>query len=399
MEILELKKDLHWCGVQDPELKVFDVIMETKYGTSYNSYFLKGSEKSVLFETVKEPFFDEYIEALSKLTDISKIDYLIVSHTELDHAGSIEKLLDINPNIVIVASNIAINFLKNIVERDFKSQAVKDNDELSLGDKTLKFIVAPNLHWPDTIFTYWVEEKTLFSCDAFGEHYSFDGVLKSKLTDQEGYEDSFKYYYDMIMGPFTFPHVTNAMKKIEGLEIDYICPGHGPVLDVDVDYALDKYKKWSTPVVKDKKKVVIAYVSAYGYTKTLAEEIYKGINSLDELDVVMYDVEKTDTALLDSELASSDGFLLGTPTIVGQPLKPVYELTLNMFAPIYRGKHASAFGSYGWSGEAVPYLLERFKQLQLKTVDGLRVKFKPFKEDLENAYEFGIEFGKTVLNK
>ena len=97
MEILELKKDLHWCGVQDPELKVFDVIMETKYGTSYNSYFLKGSEKSVLFETVKEPFFDEYIEALSKLTDISKIDYLIVSHTELDHAGSIEKLLDINP--------------------------------------------------------------------------------------------------------------------------------------------------------------------------------------------------------------------------------------------------------------------------------------------------------------
>lgn len=136
--------------------------METKYGTSYNSYFLKGSEKSVLFETVKEPFFDEYIEALSKLTDISKIDYLIVSHTELDHAGSIEKLLDINPNIVIVASNIAINFLKNIVERDFKSQAVKDNDELSLGDKTLKFIVAPNLHWPDTIFTYWVEEKHYF---------------------------------------------------------------------------------------------------------------------------------------------------------------------------------------------------------------------------------------------
>lgn len=399
MEILELKKDLYWCGVQDPNLRVFDVIMETKYGTSYNSFFLKGSEKSVVFESVKAPFFDEYLEELNKLTDVSKLDYVIVSHTEPDHAGSLEKLLEVNPNITLVGSSIAINFLKNIIEKDFNNLAVKDNDVLSLGDKTLKFIMAPNLHWPDTIFTYWVEEKTIFTCDAFGEHYSFDGILKSKLTDKEGYEDSFKFYYDTIMAPFTYPHVANAMKKLEGLEIDYICTGHGPVLDTDVDYVLDKYREWSAPKVKEKKKVVIAYVSAYGYTKALAEEIFKGVSASGNLEVVLYDIEKTETSVLDSELASSDGFLIGTPTIVGQPLKPAMELTLHMFAPIFRGKYASAFGSFGWSGEAVPIMLERFKQIQLKTVDGFKVKFKPFEEDLKNAYEYGLNFGKTVLGE
>ena len=121
MEILELKKDLYWCGVQDPNLRVFDVIMETKYGTSYNSFFLKGSEKSVVFESVKAPFFDEYLEELNKLTDVSKLDYVIVSHTEPDHAGSLEKLLEVNPNITLVGSSIAINFLKNIIEKDFNN--------------------------------------------------------------------------------------------------------------------------------------------------------------------------------------------------------------------------------------------------------------------------------------
>ena len=355
MQILELKKDLYWCGVQDPDLKVFDVIMETKYGTSYNSYLLKGSEKTVVFETVKAPFFEEYLEELKKLTDINKIDYIIVSHTEPDHAGSIEKLLEVNPNITLVGSSVAMTFLKNIVEKEFKSLVVKDNDELSLGDKTLKFIMAPNLHWPDTIFTYWVEEKTLFSCDAFGEHYSFSGILKSNLTDKKEYEDSFKFYFDTIMSPFATPHIANAMKKLEDKEVKYICTGHGPVLDTDVDYVLDKYREWSKAKEKGNKKIVIAYVSAYGYTKAVAQSIYEGIKEVNDIDVLLLDVEKEDKAYVLDQLASSDGFLLGTPTIIGQPLKPIFELTLDMFAPVYRGKYASAFGSFGWSGEAVGY--------------------------------------------
>ncbi len=399
METLKLKKDLYWCGVQDPNLRVFDVIMETKYGTSYNSFLLKGSEKTVIFETVKLGFFDEYIEELSKMTDVNKIDYIIVSHTEPDHAGSIEKFLEINPDVTIIGTSIAINFLKNIVEKDFKNIAIKDGETISLGDKTLKFITAPNLHWPDTMFTYWEEEKVLFTCDAFGEHYSFDGVLRSKLTDTEGYNDSFKFYFDTIMGPFVFPHVANAMKKIEGLQVDLVCTGHGPVLDSHIDEVFDNYRKWSTPQVKDKKKIVVAYVSAYGFTKTLAETIVEGIKENKDVEVSLYDIESADKKELNKELASCDGFLIGTPTIVGQPLKPAMELTLEMFAPIYKGKYASAFGSFGWSGEAVTFMLERFKQISLKTVDGLKVKFKPFKEDLENAKAFGINFANVVCNK
>ena len=154
MKIKELTKDLFWVGNLDPKLRVFDIIMRTEFGTSYNSYLLKGSEKTVLFETSKLKFFDEYLDKVNEITPIEKIDYIVVSHTEPDHTGSIEKILEINPKVKIVGSTTAINFLKEICNRDFVGIPVKDGDILSLGDKTLQFISTPNLHWPDTIFTY-----------------------------------------------------------------------------------------------------------------------------------------------------------------------------------------------------------------------------------------------------
>ena len=179
MESLKLAENVYWLGVQDHDLEVFDVVMETKYGTSYNSYFVKGEEKVALFDTVKAPYFDDYLKKIEGLVSIDKIDYLIVHHTEPDHAGSIEKLIKLNPNLTIIASAVAIRYLRNIVNIDFKSQAVKMNDELDLGGRTLKFISAPNLHWPDTIYSYLVEEEILFTCDSFGSHYAFDEVLMS----------------------------------------------------------------------------------------------------------------------------------------------------------------------------------------------------------------------------
>ncbi|MBK5247645.1 MAG: MBL fold metallo-hydrolase, partial [Peptostreptococcaceae bacterium] len=150
MRIKELTKDLFWVGNLDPELKVFDIIMKTEFGTSYNSYLLKGSEKTVLFETSKFKCFKEYITKVEQLTPIEEVDYIIVSHTEPDHTGSIEKILELNPKIKIVGSTTAINFLKEICNKDFVGIPVKDGDTLLLGDKTLRFISAPNLHWPDT---------------------------------------------------------------------------------------------------------------------------------------------------------------------------------------------------------------------------------------------------------
>ncbi len=399
MDYKELKKDFYWAGVLDKDLRVFDIIMETEFGTTYNSYVLKTNDKIVLFETAKAKFFDSYLESLKKIVDISKIDYIVVNHTEPDHAGSVEKLIDINPNIKIVGSTVAINFLKNIVNRDFYSLTVKDKDTLKVGDKTLRFISVPHLHWPDTMYTYIEEDKTLITCDSFGSHYCCDDIVLSKVTDNEGYMRATKYYFDNIIGPFK-PHMLKALDKIKDLEVNMICTGHGPVLDCRIDEIKETYRKWCTVINPNPRKtVIIPYVSAYGYTKELAHEIEKGIKDSGDIDVRTYDLVESDTNKVLEEIGFADGLLFGTPTIVGEALKPIWDLTTSIFAGTHGGKLASAFGSYGWSGEGVPHIIERLKQLKMKVVDGFRVKFKPGKKDLKDAYEYGFNFGCILLNK
>jgi flavorubredoxin/NADPH-dependent 2,4-dienoyl-CoA reductase/sulfur reductase-like enzyme len=400
MKTLELKKNFYWTGVLDPELKVFDIVMETEFGTSYNSYLLKTSEKTVLFETAKAKFLDEYLDALSKLVDINEIDYIVVNHTEPDHAGSIEKLVEINPNIKIVGTGVAIGFLKNIVNHDFYSIAVKENDTLDLGDKTLRFMVLPNLHWPDTMYTYIEEDKTLLTCDSFGSHYSFDEILLSKVTDNEGYLRAKKYYFDNIIGPFKKPFMIKALERIKDLDIDMICTGHGPVIDCRIEELKALNAKWCEVVNPNPRKtVIIPYVSAYGYTKQLAGEIAKGIKASGDIDVRDYDLLETEKSKVLEELFFADGILLGTPTIVGEALEPIWELTISMFARTHGTKYASAFGSYGWSGEGVPHIIERLKQLNMKVSDGFRVKFKPSDSELGEAFDYGYNFGCLVQNK
>lgn len=400
MNTLKLKDGITWTGVLDPELRVFDIIMETKYGTSYNSYLVEGSEKIALIETAKLNFFDDYLETLKSLIDINKIDYVILNHTEPDHTGSVEKLLEINPNIIVVASPVAIGFLKEIVNKDFTSIAIKENEPLSLGNKTLRFINAPNLHWPDSIFTYLEEDKTLFTCDSFGCHYSFDGILRSKIINEEDYQDALKFYFDMIIGPFKNPYAINAINKIKDLPIDMICTGHGPVLDTGIEAIFKQYMEWSS--VKNpniRKTVIIPYVSAYGYTRQLANAIKDGIKGAGAIDVRLYDMVESDKAKVMEELQYADGMLFGTPTIIGDALEPIWDLVTPMHGVTHGGKLASAFGSYGWSGEGVPHIIERLKQLRLKVVDGFRVRFKPSEASLIDAYNFGYNFGCLVLNK
>ncbi|MFV0550674.1 MAG: FAD-dependent oxidoreductase [Anaerorhabdus sp.] len=400
MRTLKLKEGITWTGVLDPNLRVFDIIMKTEYGTTYNSYLVEGSEKIALVETAKLKFYDEYIETLDSLIDISKIDYIIVDHTEPDHAGSIEKLIQLNPNIVVVGTPVAINFLKDIINKDFYSLAVKENETLSLGDKTLRFMILPNLHWPDTMYTYVEEDKVLFTCDSFGAHFSDEGILKSKVTNEEGYQIALKYYFDNIIGPFKNPYMVRALERIKDLEIDMICTGHGPVLDCDLDKILKQYHEWSTPKAPHEvKTVLIAYVSAYGYTEQLAFKIRDGIKTSGRVDVKCFDLVTSDINEVMQELNNADGILLGTPTIIGEALAPIWSLTTAMFAPIHSNKLASAFGSYGWSGEGVPHIIERLKQIRLKVLDGFRVKFKPSDANLVDAFDFGYNFGCVLLNK
>lgn len=398
MKTLELRDGFYWAGIVDDNLRVFDIIMYTEFGTTYNSYVWKAGDKVVLFETAKEKFFDEYLDKLKEIIDVTKIDYLIVDHTEPDHAGSIGRLLEYSPQMKIVATGCAIGFLKEIVNHDFTSIAVKDNQTMEIGGKTLRFLVVPNLHWPDTMYTYIEEEQLLVTCDSFGSHYGFHDVLASKVTDQEGYMRATKYYFDCIIGPFK-PFMLKALDKVRQLDVSMICPGHGPVIEENIDRMYNIYEDWCTVVNPNRKKtVIIPYVSAYGYTKQLAEEISRGIQDSGDIDVRSYDLVEADQDKVLEELGFADGILFGTPTIVGEALKPIWDLTTSIFAGTHGGKLASAFGSYGWSGEGVPHIIERLKQLRMKVVDGLKIRFKPGENNLLDAYEYGYNFG-CILQK
>lgn len=400
MQALRIKPDLYWTGVLDPELKVFDIIMETKYGTSYNSYLLKGSEKNALFETSKLAFWEEMKDYIESELPLSGIDYLIMNHTEPDHAGTVVKLIEANPSITIVATGTAIQFLRHIVNTDFNSLAVKDGDTLSLGDKTLHFMILPNLHWPDSMYTYVPELRTLFTCDSFGSHYACQDVLRSRVPNEEQYREATKYYFDCIIGPFRRPYMSTALDRVKELDVETICCGHGPVLDSKLDEMFAWYDEWcAAPEKRDKKLIVMPYVSAYGYTKQLAEEIARGAEAAGEIEVHRYDLVFSDKTNLAADMASADAYLFGTPTILGEALEPIWELTLGMFPPVFQGRLASAFGSYGWSGEGVPHIIERLKQIRLKVVDGFRVRFKPDRTQLEDAYDFGYNFGCVLLKK
>ena len=397
---LKLRENFYWAGILDDTLRVFDIIMYTEFGTTYNSYLYKAGDKVILFETVKEKFFDDYLKELEKIVDVTKIDYLVVNHTEPDHAGSVQRLLELNPGLKVIATPTAISFLQNIVNGDFCSIAVKDEQEMKIGSITLRFLHVPNLHWPDTMYTYIEEEQALVTCDSFGSHYSFDEILVSRVTNQEDYWKATKYYFDCIIGPFK-PFMLQALERVRQLDVSMICTGHGPVLDTDIDKMYNTYEEWCTVVNPNQKKtVVIPYVSAYGYTGQLAEEIAKGIADSGDIDVRSYDMVTADQAKVLEELGFADGILFGTPTIVGEALKPIWDLTTSIFAGTHGGKLASAFGSYGWSGEGVPHIIERLHQLRMRVPDeGFRVRFKPSEVDLLNAYDYGYNFGCLLQDK
>lgn len=396
MEATKLAKNLFWVGMKDPDLKVFDIIMETEHGTTYNAYVLKGSEKVALFETVKHKFFSDYLEKLMSVIDVEAIDYIIVNHTEPDHAGSIEKLLSFSPRAKVVGSATALKFVRNIANRPFEGIAVNSGDMLSLGDQTLRFIAAPFLHWPDSIYTYWEEGQTLFTCDSFGAHYAFEGLLYSEIKDTEAYKSALKYYFDMIMGPFK-PHMLRAIEKIDALDYKMICTGHGPILDRSPKAIVELWRQWSTHVNPNGvKTVVMPYVSAYGYTAELADHIAKGIASTGNLKIQSYDLVYADQSEVLEAIYWADGLLLGSPTINSEALPPIWNLLSQMSPITHSKKLASAFGSYGWSGEAVGNLLERLKQLKMEVLPGLKVNFKPTEDDLTNAYHYGVDFGERL---
>lgn len=383
---MKLSDKVYYVGVQNPTLRVFDIIMETKYGTSYNSYLIK-SEKSALVETVHEQYSDDYIENITEYEDIKNISYVVLNHTEPDHSGSLERILDINPDITVVGTTVAIKNLLQITNREFKYQAVKQGDELTLGeDCVLKFIIAPNLHWPDSMFTYLESDKTLFTCDLFGSHYCEPQILDTYIKDKKLYETERLNYYNAIFSPFK-SFVIAGIEKIKDLDIELVCTSHGPVLKSLIKESIDAYLNWSKPEQQSaKKKAAVFYVSAYGYTAKIAEIIK---NTLEEnnISVSMFNMIDCDLNEAARSLNESDAVCFGSPTINRDALKPIWDLISCTEAVNVKNKPALIFGSYGWSGEAASMLEKRLSDIKYKVFNPVLTNvFKPSAED-ENRYK------------
>ncbi|EDS77416.1 FprA family A-type flavoprotein [Clostridium massiliodielmoense] len=390
MKKVELKENIYWVGVLDPKLEVFDIIMKTKKGTTYNSYLI-DDEKVVVIDSVKDGFWEKSFENIKSIIGNRKVDYIVVQHTELDHSGSISKFLDEYPDATVIGSIAALNYLKEILNRDFKGKSITELKELNIGKNTLKFISTPNVHWPDTMVTYVPEQGILFTCDVTGAHYcNEDGCIESNIDDKE-YKDQFKYYFNCIMAPFK-KFVLATLNKINHLDIDILAPSHGPIhKGKNVNKALEIYRSMATEKSVEQ-NIQILYVSAYHNTEAMSKYI---CDKLNEKGVKAEYHEITEIGIDKSLELINDcsGFLIGSPTINQDAVEPVWKVLTSICVIPARGKIAAAFGSYGWSGEAVPMLTARLKSMKLKVVDdGFRFKFVPGKNDYKEADEFIDKF-------
>ena len=397
--VIEITPDVKWVGILDYDIATFDIVMQTDHGTTYNSYFIDAEHKT-LIETAKESFCETWLEKLKQVTDPSEIKYIIFNHTEPDHSGSLPMILDLAPAATVVGSGNAIRYLNDMVGKPFKSMVVKDGDVLDLGNKTIRFIAAPNLHWPDSIYTYLVEDKLLFTCDSFGAHYCHSDMFDDLVGD---YHESFKYYFDVILKPFS-KFMLKAIDKVKDLRIDTVCPGHGPILRTTWKERISESEKYAKEYIEitgehRKKRVLITYVSAYGYTREMAEAIRTGLAGYENIEISTLDIEMMELGDLESEMVKADALLVGSPTINQNTLLPVYRL-FSVISPLRdRGKLAAAFGSYGWSGEATSIIAGNLKNLKLNVLDEqASFKFMPDEHKSNELIAFGKRFAEELMS-
>ena len=399
-KIIDVTGDVKWIGILDYDIRTFDIVMYTDFGTTYNSYLINADKKAIV-EVVKEKFSETYLRKLRSVIDPEEIQYIILDHTEPDHSGSLRLLLELAPSAIVVGSGNAIRYLEDIINVPFRALVVKDGDTLNLGNKTLRFFSAPNLHWPDSMLTLLVEDKILFSCDIFGAHYCSPEMYS---VFDEKYTESFKYYFNIIMRPFS-RFMLKAIEKVKPLELDFICPGHGPIHKENINKAIELSEKLADhymQIVSEKSKmnILITYVSAYGYTKEAAHIIAEGIIETKDITVDITDIENISLEELETKLIMSDGLLVGSPTINQNTLLPVYKL-LALINPIRdKGKLGGAFGSYGWSGESPNIILENLRLLKLKIFEETAAfKFSADNIKKENLRQFGRNFAQRYIQE
>ena len=378
----------------------FDIEFGLRNGTTYNAFLVRG-ERTALVDTSHAKFRDSWLPLLATQIDPLAIDFLIVSHTEPDHSGLIGDLIDRNPDIEIVGSKVAIQFLENQVHRPFRSRAVKSGDGLDLGrhpesgvEHRFEFLSAPNLHWPDTIFSFDHGTGILYTCDAFGLHYCSDELFDS---DPGAIAPDFRFYYDCLMGP-NARSVLQAMKRMEALPpIRTIAVGHGPLLRHHLDLWLGDYREWSTGRSKGEAYAAVCYLSQYGFCDRISQAIARGIGKA-EAQVQLVDLRATDPQELSALVGEASAVVV--PTWPAQPDSDLQASIGTLLAALQPKQWVGCYDAFGGNDEAIDTVADRLRSLGQNTgFEPLRIRQVPDATDYQRCEEAGTDLGQLLTKE
>ena len=371
MKPRQIVPSVYLLSAVDWDRRLFDSLIPLPDGTSYNAYFVQGGAKNALLDTVDPA---KCAELMAQLDELPDPDYLVIHHVEQDHSGCVPMMLERYPELTIVCDERARGMLiDHLHVDDARFHLVADGDELSLGDKTLTFLMTPWVHWPETMSTWLAEDKMLFSCDFFGSHYATSDVF----ADKHEVYDGAKRYYAEIMMPFG-PQVTKNIEKVTQYPIAYICPSHGPVYD-EPAFIVEAYRDWAGG--EPQNIVCLPFVSMHASTRMMVDHLTAALAQRD-VAVERFDLTVLDAGELASSLVHAGTIVIGTPTVLGgpHPLAAYAAFLANALRP--RARYATVIGSYGWGGKSVEMLVGMMPKLKVELLDPVLVKGLPREADL-----------------
>ncbi|MBV4431490.1 anaerobic nitric oxide reductase flavorubredoxin [Clostridium tyrobutyricum] len=385
-----------WVGKVDWGLKRFHGDeYSTHKGSSYNSYLIRD-KKTVLIDTVWQPYDKEFVSRLKEEIDLKEIDYIIANHNEIDHSGALPELMREIPGTPIYCTKNGAKIIKGHYHEDWNFVEVKTGDTLDIGQNKMIFVEAPMLHWPDTMFTYLTGENILFSNDGFGQHFATELLYNDKVDQGELYEQAIKYYAN-ILNPFS----TFVKKKINeilklNLPLSMICPSHGVIWRENPAQIVEQYLKWADSYQED--QITFIYDTMWNSTRKMAEAIAEGIHEVSPSTVIkLMNSAKYDKNDIITEVFRSKAILVGSPTINNGYLFSIGGIVEMIKGLKFKGKSAAAFGSYGWSGEVVKQLTKALEESGFKIVDnGHRSLWIPDEKELDVCREYGRQFVKSL---
>jgi len=368
-----LNSNIYSVGAIDFDARLFDRLIPLPDGTSYNSYLIKGSEKTALLDTVDPSKTDVLVNNLISL-GIDHIDYVIAHHAEQDHSGSINDILTLYPEAKVATNPRCKDMLIDLLGiEENKFVTFEDGENLSLGDKTLKFVYLPWVHWPETMGVYLQEDKILFSCDFFGAHMASSSLF---VDDKAQLYESAKRYYAEIMMPFR-RQINCNLAKLDGLDIDIIAPSHGPIHN-EPEFIIDAYKDWASDSVKN--EVVVAYVSMHGSTAEMVTYFVEVLIKKD-IKVKQFELSTVDVGKLAISMVDAATLVIGSPTVLAgaHPCAAYAVFLANALKP--KTKFASIIGSFGWGGKMLEQLTGMMPNLKVKLLPTVLAKGHPDEKD------------------